>query len=130
MTTEEEAVVKRQFWPSEWARSEAFWRDVTSRALAGLIVVVMGAGLAAAFGFIDWKEFGRGLSYCVAVIGGICLGLQLLTGTVVPIFKRAQRIKNDFARGVALVLATLSIGLPIFGVVGVCIIAFPYIASW
>lgn len=44
-------------WPLEWARDEHFWRDVCSRALAGLAVVGIGflaARAAGLFKEIPW----------------------------------------------------------------------------
>lgn len=37
---------ERTWWPSIWYKDQLFWREVTTRALAGLIVVVL-TGLAA-----------------------------------------------------------------------------------
>lgn len=38
-------------WPGEWARSEAFWRDVASRTLAGIIVVFVAFTAAVLAGY-------------------------------------------------------------------------------
>lgn len=40
----------------EWVRSESFWRDVASRALAGLIVAMVAFVAAIGGGLIDWRS--------------------------------------------------------------------------
>lgn len=47
-----DAEPKRRTWVGEWVRSEAFWRDVTSRALSGLIVLALGALTAGVLGYV------------------------------------------------------------------------------
>jgi hypothetical protein len=48
MTEEEKLVSKPWKWPGEWVRDASWWRDVSTRAVAGLIVVfiVWGVGIA------------------------------------------------------------------------------------
>ena len=50
-----------------WIRSEAFWRDVSSQALGGLVVGFVGLVTAAALGFVDFKAVGQG-AFIVLVI--------------------------------------------------------------
>ncbi|WP_146188130.1 hypothetical protein [Mycetocola zhujimingii] len=40
-------------WPLEWWRDEKFWRDVASRALAGLIVVALTGLVALVSGLLN-----------------------------------------------------------------------------
>lgn len=74
MRTEDKAAKNRQLWVVEWAKSEAFWRDVASRATAGFIVVLL-------VGFGAWVASDRirpSLSSAGAGIGillvAICVG--------------------------------------------------------
>jgi len=57
--TDQELPATRRTWVGEWMRSEAFWRDVASRSLSGVIVVGFGAGVAAAAGFVPWEPTWR-----------------------------------------------------------------------
>jgi hypothetical protein len=78
---------KRRTWVGEWMRSEAFWRDVTSRALSGLIVLLVGAGLALAAGLIPWDPLWRYLVMLafVAALGVAWIRLvKLVAGLVNP----------------------------------------------
>jgi len=67
---------KKQAWVIQWAKSESFWRDVASRALAGLIVVAAGAIGAAVLGLID---LGQLIQFCIAlavvILAAVIVGL-------------------------------------------------------
>jgi hypothetical protein len=51
-TDEKPAVVRPWQWPGEWFKDEKFWRDVGSRTLSGLIVLLFGYWAALLLGFI------------------------------------------------------------------------------
>jgi hypothetical protein len=70
--TAEERAPKRRTWVGEWIRSEAFWRDVTSRALSGLIVLALGALAAGVLGYLPAAAVLRGV-LSVATMGGAML---------------------------------------------------------
>lgn len=55
MADEPEAVTHWHRWPGEWVRDKSWWREVSSRAMAGLIVALIVAlvGLLLAWGFSD-----------------------------------------------------------------------------
>lgn len=61
---------KPRSWVGSWARSEEFWRGVTSKMLAGFIVLLVGAFFAAVAGLIDWS-----------IVGIVVLGIIVLIGT-------------------------------------------------
>jgi hypothetical protein len=44
-------------WPSEWFKDEKFWREVTARAMSGVIVLVLAALGAVAAGLIVQPYF-------------------------------------------------------------------------
>ncbi|WP_312099829.1 hypothetical protein [Corynebacterium dentalis] len=43
-------------WPLEWWYDEKFWRDVASRAVAGIIVVFVGYAVAVASGLLGFPN--------------------------------------------------------------------------
>jgi len=84
-------------WPLEWFADDRFWRDVASRALAGLIVVGISGAVAVGSGLLDDPIYGAAL-------------LRLLLGVIVlliwaPISSYViTRVKNH--RGKFAVIAT------------------------
>lgn len=40
-------------WPGEWVRDDKFWREVTARALSGLIVIFVAYWVAVLFGILQ-----------------------------------------------------------------------------
>jgi hypothetical protein len=63
MTTEPGGEKKEStWWPSAWFRDQLFWRDVTTRALAGLIVVIITAITALASGLLENKSIKYGVA--------------------------------------------------------------------
>lgn len=129
MSAEVTTTAKRRFWPAEWARSEAFWRDVASRAAAGTIVIALGAAAAVAAGIIDWKEFGRGAMYVGATSIAIGLTIQLSIGLIRPVYRFFEKIKNTVARVLLQGVATLLLGVPLLCGLVVVRVAFPLIAA-
>lgn len=129
MSTEITTTAKRRFWPADWARSEAFWRDVTSRAAAGTIVVAIGAVAAVAFGIIDWKEFGRAAAYTATVCFGMLLTLQLTGGTVAKVYRFVIKIEHRFLRTLGGLGVTLLFGFAVWTGFGICFLVFPWIAD-
>ncbi|WP_104092124.1 hypothetical protein [Arthrobacter sp. GMC3] len=61
-------------WPSEWVRDEKFWREVTARAVSGVVVLVLAAITAYAAGLIKQPHFLQGL---ISTIFSICVYLSL-----------------------------------------------------
>lgn len=129
MSAEVSTTAKRKFWPADWVKSEAFWRDVASRAAAGTIVITLGAAAAVAAGIIDWKEFGRGAMYVGTTAIAIGLMIQLSVGFIRPIYVIFGRIKNTAARVLLQGATTLLLGLPLFGGLVVLQVVFPLIAA-
>ncbi len=64
MESDAEAKSKPWQWPLEWWHDEKFWRDVASRAVAGIIVVFVGYAVAVASGLLGFPD----LRQVVAVI--------------------------------------------------------------
>lgn len=57
--TDEKPQLRPWQWPGEWVKDEKFWREVTARALSGLIVIGLGALGAVAAGIIPHVDFFR-----------------------------------------------------------------------
>lgn len=95
------------WWPSAWFRDQLFWREVTTRALAGLIVVIITAITALASGLLE----NRSIKYGVATIA-VLLVWSLLW---VPISSKSitwSKDKSLFLRVAVLIVS----GLSFFGV--------------
>ena len=100
------ALEKRHTWMGEWVRSESFWKDVTSRTFAGVIVVVV-TGLFA--GMIGWavSDSVRPV-FAAAVVGfGLLLATIAVIASVTRLWLWATRSRKDFA----LMLLFLAIGV-------------------
>ncbi len=85
---------KKHTWITEWVRSETFWRDVTSKAFAGIVSGLVLAGLAAVAasmsGLLQSETATR------LLLGLACLLLSL-TLVVVPLIQ-IPRVVIHFVR--------------------------------
>ena len=99
-------------WPIEWASDEKFWRDVSSRALAGLIVVNVVAIVGFTTGVLSvpddnpWWHLLALLTWG-AVVGPLLLVLQALSAN------RPSRLMTMF---VTVAVATAVIATIFFGI--------------
>lgn len=59
-------------WPGEWFRDEKFWREVTARALSGVIVLFLGYWAALFLGYIRTPSALR-TSYDVSVAAALII---------------------------------------------------------
>lgn len=71
---------KSRPWVAEWAVSESFWKDVSSRSLSGLLVLGVGAIGAAMLGIID-----KDVAPQVALTVLVSLIALVITIIVVPL---------------------------------------------
>ncbi len=73
-------------WPGEWFRDEKFWREVTARALSGIIVIFLGYWAALYLGYIRTPSALK-TSYDVTVVAAaivlflLTLGRYIFIGT-------------------------------------------------
>lgn len=92
--TEPTKPVRVRDWPRIWWHDEKFWREVATRALAGLIVVFVGYLFAVATGYLERPPVRAVLAFVVSA--AIFLGgpyMLLLVGHLQDI-DRLERIKQ------------------------------------
>lgn len=123
MTTQPETE-KPKSWVSEWVRSEAFWRDVASRTLAGifagLVLAVLATGVAGLLGVIT-PEVAWNIAFFIslATAGAVFYGVPVSKlYTYLVLVRRwpwwALIVYLLFASALALLIGRL-LGLLIFG---------------
>lgn len=127
MTTEDETPPKRQLWVVEWARSESFWRDVASRAIAGTIVIAIGAAFAVLIGLIDWQVALRAAAFLAVPLGVLGVVIILLRFLVTFVSERTGprgwRIFERITTGVGLAAIALGVVVLIIYIVNTNIAA-------
>lgn len=86
-------------WPGAWLRSEAWWRDVSSRAAAGLVVVLVTYLAAAAGGLVQRPEISGVVIFAagLGVLGFATYGLGRLLAVLLNRFVRSFRVKMVLA---------------------------------
>lgn len=73
MSDPEPPVSKPWKWPGEWVRDQGWWRDVSTRAAAGLIVVFIAWGVGVAVGaFSDPGVVAGFFNVLLAVMAIVC----------------------------------------------------------
>ena len=61
-------------WPASWARDEAFWRDVASRTVSGILVVFI-SGLVGYVGLVAGGVLAGPINWVIIVVVGVILVL-------------------------------------------------------
>lgn len=90
MEAEAEAKSKPWRWPLEWWHDEKFWRDVASRAVAGIIVVFVGYAVAVTSGLLGFPDLRRVVAVILVWAAG-CAALVLLGYTSRKLIALIQR---------------------------------------
>jgi len=93
MTDANEKTTPPSLWVSKWAREEAFWRDVASRGLAGLIVVAIGAAFAFAVGLLPISEYMNELISFGLVLVWLAIWTPLSRKTIVWAYSKARWLR-------------------------------------
>lgn len=78
-----------------WFREEAFWRDVTTRTVAGLIVLAIGALAVALVGIVDIWVVLRVLFAMAAIFGSFVLFVLFANKVASPVVEAADRRRRD-----------------------------------
>ena len=104
---------KPRAWVEEWVRSESFWKDVTSRSFAGVIVVIV-TGLFA--GMIGWavSDSVRPIFAAAAVGFALLLAAIAIAGFAFRLWRWASRTGKDFS----VILLLLAIAVTCFAFSG------------
>lgn len=85
-------------WPAAWFRDQSFWREVTARALSGLIVILVGYVVLAANGLLGLPSPVKMIS-ALLVVGVAALlmwPLVKLSQSVIGIVRR--KVKTIWLR--------------------------------
>ena len=77
-------------WPAEWRRDEKFWREVATRAIAGLIVVILGYVGAVLLGYLQKPDFVNNTANVLAILCIILMVFILFTTASLAIRDRKQ----------------------------------------
>ena len=110
-------------WPNEWRQDQLFWRDVASRAIAGLIVVGVGAFLAVASGLFRGTRYEESFAELAENLGVLTVGLFVFALIAFWIAK-PRRIHK-----VPIKFLPIKLMLFIAGVLGYYVAA-QYVLSW
>ncbi|MBF0671347.1 MAG: hypothetical protein IR160_02035 [Salinibacterium sp.] len=109
MTDANGKITPPSLWVSKWSREEAFWRDVASRGLAGLIVVAIGAAFAFGVGLLPISEYKNEL---------IAFGLVLAWLVIwTPLSRKTIRWAYSKARWLGIIVPLVSILVLLSGLV-------------
>ncbi|MDQ0825394.1 membrane protease YdiL (CAAX protease family) [Arthrobacter sp. B2I5] len=67
--TEEKAPARAWQWPLEWWHDEKFWRDVATRTVSGLVVLLIGYIVAVASGLLGIPDLRKVLAVLLVFAG-------------------------------------------------------------
>jgi len=111
---------RKRTWVGEWVRSESFWRDVVSRALAGLIVLLVGTAVAAVLGIIPWSTAGGAITLVLVVLVAVVALTLIATALLKPPGYRGPTWKLWLPVGAVLLVFTviLCVGGYLLGAIG------------
>ncbi|MFJ4029527.1 hypothetical protein ACIPWF_19280 [Paenarthrobacter sp. NPDC089989] len=122
-TTDTETKSKPWQWPAEWMRDEKFWRDVASRTLSGLLVVLLGYAAAVWLGYIKTPD---GFNVMQAIVQGIFV---LVAGFILFRYYKPVKLAREMYKHTSrwqawlISLATLIAMVFMIGVLGGAVIS-------
>lgn len=73
-------------WPFQWLKDEKWWRDVSSRAVAGLLIVLVTYALGVASGYLNKPGVGGPLIFLLV---GLVVILSMIP-TFITRYRRGQ----------------------------------------
>lgn len=113
-------------WPGEWVKDEKFWRDVASRAAAGLIVVFIGYLVAVASGLLGLPDLRKVLAVTLVFAAAIITFLPIVFGSR----KLIGAIRNRIQPRWLSIMLMASWGLMYFGLMLIWLVIFLNLSKW
>ena len=112
-------------WPLEWWHDEKFWRDVASRAVAGIIVVFVGYAVAVASGLLGFPDLRQVVAVILVWAAGCAALVPLGFASRKLIALVQRRFKTTWKRR-----TMLTIWLIYFFLMGVWLVLFLNLSKW
>ncbi|GGV28253.1 hypothetical protein [Paenarthrobacter nicotinovorans] len=77
-------------WPLEWWLDEKFWRDVATRTVSGLVVLLIGYIVAVTSGLLGIPDLRKVLAVILVIAGAILIGFPFvrLSRKIIKLIKK------------------------------------------